>query len=41
MGGYNEELFLNEDQDFAFKLGTAGKLYNFQEYFITTLISTS
>ncbi|MFH1657310.1 MAG: glycosyltransferase family 2 protein [bacterium] len=38
LGGYNEGLFLNEDQDFAFKLGTAGKLYNFQEYFITTLM---
>ena len=38
LGGYDERLFLNEDQDFAFKLGTAGKLYNFQEYFITTLM---
>jgi len=38
VGGFDEELFLNEDQDFAFKLGATGKLYNFQEYFITTLM---
>ena len=38
VGGYDERLFLNEDQDFAFKLGTVGKLYNFQEYFISTLM---
>lgn len=38
VGGYDETLFLNEDWDFPFKLGTVGKLYNFQEYFITTLM---
>jgi len=38
VGGYDETQYLNEDWDFPFKLGMTGKLYNFQEYFITTLM---
>lgn len=34
VGGYNEGPIFSEEFEFVFKLGTVGKLYNFQEYFV-------
>lgn len=33
-GGYDESLNIGEDYDMWLKLGTIGKMYNFQEYFL-------